>query len=441
MYPRGPSADSERMLAWVMSVAPAQPHLFASEPAGGMANSTVFTGNMSLPVHRWFRYSAGFSAPWVEQEVRGRTPHGPVRVLDPFVGSGTTLIASQRAGAPSIGLETHPFVARVARAKLRWTVDPDAFEDRAGEVLATARPADWISPPALMAKIYPPATLSVLCGLRDAAARLQAGDEIDELLWLALVGILRACSPAGTAQWQYVLPNKSKARVAEPLAAFAGQVALMASDMRDMADTPTTPARLLDDDARTAKSVPDDWATLVITSPPYPNNYDYADATRIEMTFLREITGWGDLQNTVRAHLVRSCSQHMVRFDARPVLASSDLAPIAHELIAAYDQLAVERERHGGRKNYHAMIVAYFADLAQTWITLRRACAPGADVLFVGDSAPYGVHVPVDRWLGELALAAGFESYRFTKLRDRNLKWKNRKHRVPLHEGILHVKG
>jgi hypothetical protein len=425
-----------------MSLAPEQTRLFPSHPAGGVANSTVFTGNMSLPVHRWFRYSAGFSAPWVEHEVRERAGRGPVRVLDPFAGSGTTLIASQRAGAPSIGLETHPFMARVARAKLQWGVSPDAFEERARAVVAAARPAEWTSPPALMEKIYPREALSALCGLRDAAAQLEAGDEIDPLIWLALVGILRACSPVGTAQWQYVLPNKSKARAADPLTAFKAQVALMASDMRDMAGTPDVPAQLLEDDARTADTVPEEWATLVITSPPYPNNYDYADATRIEMTFLQEIVGWGDLQQAVRAHLVRSCSQHMVRYDPGPTLASPELLPIVNELWAVHDELVVEREQHGGRKNYHAMVVAYFHDLARTWLALRRACAPGADVLFVvGDSAPYGVYVPVDRWLGELALAAGFESYRFTKLRDRNLKWKNRKHRVPLHEGILHVQG
>lgn len=56
------------------------------------------------------------------------------------------------------------------------------------------------------------------------------------------------------------------------------------------------------------------------------------------------------------------------------------------------------------------------------------------------DSAPYGIYIPVDRWLGELAMAAGFKSYDYTKLRDRNTKWKNRKHRVPLQEGILWVR-
>ena len=57
----------------------------------------------------------------------------------------------------------------------------------------------------------------------------------------------------------------------------------------------------------------------------------------------------------------------------------------------------------------------------------------------IGDSAPYGIHIPVESWLGELAISADFKSYSFHKLRDRNIKWKNRKHRVPLHEGLLWV--
>jgi len=48
-----------------------------------------FVDNMRLPVHRWFRYSAGFSAEWVKSVLAERT-RAPQRVLDPFVGSGTT---------------------------------------------------------------------------------------------------------------------------------------------------------------------------------------------------------------------------------------------------------------------------------------------------------------------------------------------------------------
>ena len=44
-------------------------------------------------------------------------------------------------------------------------------------------------------------------------------------------------------------------------------------------------------------------------------------------------------------------------------------------------------------------------------------------------------------WKKVLKLLAKFETYRFEKLRDRNVKWRNRKHRVPLQEGILWVRG
>ncbi|MGI8903226.1 MAG: DNA methyltransferase [Solirubrobacteraceae bacterium] len=348
-----------------MSAAPAPPRLFASKPAARLDNAMVFTANMTVPVHRWFRYSAGFSAAWVQQVIQDHTAQRPLRVLDPFAGSGTTLVASRQTGAVSIGLETHPLVARVARAKLNgWEDHADAFEGRVAAVLTRATPVEWRQPPDLMAKIYSPEVLSSLCGLRIAVDELQDGGAVDDLTWLALISILRICSPVGTAPWQYVLPNKTKARVIEPVVAFSTQASLMVSDMRGMGATPAVETRLFEEDARKARSVPDGWADLVITSPPYPNNYDYADATRIEMTFLQEINSWGDLQQAVRSRLVRSCSQHMVRYDAEPVLASNDLAPIVNELTEVYVRLALEREQHGGRKNYHAMVVAYFADLA-----------------------------------------------------------------------------
>lgn len=88
------------------------------------------------------------------------------------------------------------------------------------------------------------------------------------------------------------------------------------------------------------------------------------------------------------------------------------------------------------------MVAAYFADMALVFNGLRNACRDGSRVCFVvGDSAPYGVYVPVERWLGDLAVANGFKSYSFHKLRDRNTKWKNRKHTVPLHEGHLWIEG
>jgi hypothetical protein len=124
------------------------------------------------------------------------------------------------------------------------------------------------------------------------------------------------------------------------------------------------------------------------------------------------------------------------------VLAASVLDPIRSPLTQVCEQLAEIRKTKGGKKTYHLMIACYFHDLARTWIALRRVCTPGARVCFViGDSAPYGVYVSAVEWLGALAIAAGFKSWEFERTRDRNVKWKNRKHRVPLCEGRLWVNG
>ena len=43
-----------------------QLELFKIEPKINTSTSTTFVDNMKLPIHRWFRYSAGFSAEWVK---------------------------------------------------------------------------------------------------------------------------------------------------------------------------------------------------------------------------------------------------------------------------------------------------------------------------------------------------------------------------------------
>ena len=346
----------------------------------------------------------------------------------------------------SYGIEAHPFVYRVAEAKLSYSADPDRLLAKAESAFEFARSAkaDTEHYPEIIGKCYGTETLDFLDRFRQAAENQQDGSPEGKLLWMSLVSSLRAVSEAGTAPWQYVLPGRRKTVPPSPEITLRKAVQMIASDIRFMASRAKPLAKLRVDDARKCATVPAGWATLVVTSPPYANNYDYADATRLEMAFFGEIRGWGDLQETVRRHLVRACSQHVppksVNLDE--VLAAPELAPIRDEISVVCGELSAVRLGRGGKKTYNNMIACYFLDLAQTWKALRRACASPSEVCFViGDSAPYGVYVPVVEWFGKLALAAGFESWKFEKIRDRNTKWKNRKHRVPLCEGHLWVRG
>ena len=383
----------------------------------------TFVNNITLPIHGWFRYSAGFSATWVRQLIEQEKKYSRNSVLDPFAGSATTLLEAESCNVDAIGIEPHPFVWRVARTKLFWYEDHRAFSNYAISVLKRAKALNGSADgyPKLIDKCFPPESLVKLDSLKCAWKDEADGSPYSELTWLALSSILRECSPAGTAPWQYILPKKQKAKFIDPYKAFEAKVILMSADMAlRQSQRITKRAVLYKEDARDFPSVPDSWADLVITSPPYANNYDYADATRLEMSFFGDIQGWGDLQETVRRYLIRSCTQHAARLSGTTykILDEPLLQPIQTQIIEKAKLLESEKEHHGGKKPYHTMIACYFSDMAKMWVELRRVTSNGSLVCFViGDSAPYGIYVPVHEWLGKLAEAAGFKSFEFEKLR------------------------
>lgn len=411
------------------------------------SRSGTFVDNMALPVHRWFRYSAGFSAEWVEQLLKDWKLSSNHFILDPFVGSGTVPIVCEKLGLTSMGVEAHPVVARICQAKLYWPTSVEQFAELAERISHDARhmKRENLEHPTLIHRSFDPELLAYLDTLKSAWHLNNDQSPASELVWLAITAILRSCSKSGTAQWQYILPNKTKKKVLHPEVAFKQQVKMMMLDMQWMqSQADQSRATLIAGDARRFGEALDKKVDAVITSPPYANNYDYADALRFEMTFWGEVNGWGDIHDKVRKHLIVSSSQHSSkeRLSTNELLSSPILESIRPELTKVVNRLAVTRESHGGKKHYHTMVAAYCRDIALVLRELRAVCRPGAHMCWViGDSAPYGVYCPIDTWIGELALAQGFVSYRFEKLRDRNTKWKNRKHRIPLKEGLLWIEG
>ena len=416
----------------------------------GEDRSVTFIDNMKLPVHRWFRYSAGFSAEWVASEITKfeRETNTIAKILDPFLGSGTTSFVGFSTGTTTYGYEGHPYIARIAKAKNNWHLDISDFKNACREVHDTASrmrsKSKRYDKARLLGKCYDSETLNNLDRLRTAYESLYTEDPIWELVWLNITSILRICSNVCTAQSQYILPNKpKKAKVYKPREAFMDKMSAMAEDMEiaQKANWSRT-AHIYNRDVRKRINAPK--CNMLISSPPYPNNFDYADATRLEMTFWGEIESWADLKKVVRPTLIRSCSQHAAsdKINVDDMLEDPLLDSIKDQITPIIKKLDRIRHGKGGHKTYHSMVAAYFYDLSKIIRNCRRVMDSGSKICFViGCSAPYGVHVPAERVLGELCLSHGFKSFTFEKVRDRNTKWKNRTHTVPLTEGRLWIEG
>ncbi len=82
----------------------------------------TFRDSLRAPIHRWFKYPAGFSFKLVEALIEYYKLDADSWLLDPFVGCGTTsVVAKQHIN--SVGVEAHPFVHWVARIKCFWEYD------------------------------------------------------------------------------------------------------------------------------------------------------------------------------------------------------------------------------------------------------------------------------------------------------------------------------
>jgi DNA modification methylase len=266
------------------------------------------------PIHP-FPARMAASIPWSVLEKRGAT--GPLRVLDPMAGSGTTLVVARKLGHEALGFDSDPLAVLIAAA---WCSDVDErqvlrisqrVEANASDEWRSIRPSD----------AYPfgadPETRDFveywydIKNRQQLAALARAITEVKprsmrQLLWCAFSRLI-VVKQAGASLAMDVAhsrPHRKYDRAPiEPVKAFLKSVQRMlaASPFKSTAESDVPPiASMRVGDAR---ALPLDRRTIdmVITSPPYLNAIDYLRGHKLSLVWMRHSIG--ELRNLRSANI------------------------------------------------------------------------------------------------------------------------------------------
>ena len=409
----------------------------------------TFRDSKSAPIHRWFQYPAGFSYKAVEAVLNYYRISPGQKVYDPFSGSGTTNVVCKFKGIESVGVEAHPFVVKITKTKVNWDYDYSDLNDEVmnfvNEISGPNNHYEKINIdilPKLVHDCYSARNLQKLISIRDLIGKT-VKKEYRDLFDVALISTLRQASGAATG-WPYIAPKK-KIVESDGIVTFIKQLNICLDDLKKTPfDSRSIRSEIIEGDCRKT-NLPNEYFDFVFTSPPYLNNFDYADRTRLEAYFMGYANSWGDISDKIRTKLMMSATTQVSRlkFNVDDIL-SQKLKDanncVAEELQLKVSQLEKLRLEKGGKKSYDIMVGQYFNDITDSLIDTYRIMKNGAKYLLIlGDSAPYGVHVPTETYIGEIGLGVGFKHYHIKELRTRGDKWKGnpQRHHVPLRESIL----
>lgn len=405
--------------------------------------------NVKSPIHNWYKFTAGFSYKFVEL-ILSEKPKDSV-VFEPFAGCGTTLVSSQKKGVKAVGNEGQAFMYDVCRAKIGWDIEKydilRHMDLMCQQVEHSADRYDVSRENTLLRELYPTQNLRVLCTIRDYVNDIQ--DEKSRLFFmLALSSVLHKTSIYPIAV-PYITRKKELVNNGQPLEKFVSVCNQMLQDVSIQPHPYVHSEIYLHDSRYINDHIPTGSCTLSITSPPYLNNLDYGEVSKVHTHFWGITNNWNDITTKVRANLVTGATTHYrdSEFNIDDFMKTEFAiknSAIMPELVSRYKAIKENANERNGKKSFHILMMLYFEDMYKVLREMRRVLAPNSEAyLILGDSAPYGVYIPTTNFLGEIAISAGFAEYRIYKIRSRGIKWKTltNRHNIELAENILLLRG
>jgi len=421
----GSQAVSERVSAYRQLRMFEEPSPVEDSKMKSTFGDTAFTKNRREPMHRWVPWIAGFSASFVEEvfDLFITVPPREVTILDPFAGVGTTLVEGLKRGYNVAGFEINPYAALACKVKLR-SLDHDgntlteAVKRMGAFVREKMRSPDKEPeskrPRGFKSRIpfFSPTVEKQVLLLKDFINTLEDG-LLQDLFRVALGSVMVSFS-----NYSYEPSLSTRAAAGKNGITEADVVHIISKKLWEMiADVSFLQKHMARFDylpridihplsfLNAADVLQPATADVLITSPPYLNNYHYIRNTRPQMYWLDLVNGPEDLHAMEKD----SFGQFWQTSRSGPDIELRVVIPELHEVLEHIRDQHPEKGEYGGRgwANYAS---SYFNDCDRFCEVARTIMKPGGRVLVViGNNILQGFEVKTDEFLAQIAQSHGFE--------------------------------
>lgn len=382
-------------------------------------------------VHDWYRFVLSFPPHLVRDYLHRFGVGKGQRVLDPFCGTGTTLVECKKLGIQSVGVEANPMAHFSSRIKVDWSPNPKdlvTHAKRVAEAVTASLEAEGFFES--LELFAPPSNGGKFLILEESKNKLLLTNSISPLpLHKALVLIERLSRSRNLRFHDHERLALAKSIVfsisnlhfgpevgvgkpksdAPVVSSWLQNVCSMADDLSVHAENFVKADVYHADSRQLLDILPPKSVDAVITSPPYPNEKDYTRTTRLESVLLGFISSKEDLRG-LKQGLVRSNTRNVYKLDEDDLLVADnrEIQRIANKI----ESRRIELGKTSGFERLYARVTRlYFGGMKRHLIDLTRILRPGAQLAYVvGDQASYlRVMIRTGQLLAEIAESVGYE--------------------------------
>ncbi|HYP88843.1 MAG TPA: DNA methyltransferase [Polyangiaceae bacterium] len=377
-----------------------------------LSASVTFRGNLRTTRHGWLRLTPAYSVQLVRELLSARSrPDLPV--LDPFCGTGTTLLTCAELGIDCRTVDINPFLRWLAQAKSRRYAGADIVKaskliDEMAAAARRGRGSAWV--PALhhIEKWWDERTLSALSRAFAVIAK-RSGKARD----LATLAFCRALVDAGNVSFAHQsMSFRSRAAVPDVAAVLTNAFEVLRASAAQPLGAEQAEV-LLGDSRQLPEMIQEKSCGAVVTSPPYVNRMSYIRELRPYMYwlgFLDDGRAAGELDWRAIGGTWGIATSKLSRWQAPAPLELPGLRAIVRQIEATSPVLARYVER-------------YFCDMDEHVRGLVHVLAHGARAHYVvGNSKFFDVMVPAERFFAQLFRRHGLVKVKTRVLRRRTSK-------------------